>query len=256
MLVVAYGAGTNSTAMLIGMHERNQRPDLILFADTGAERPSTYTHLNAVNDWCLSIGFPEIVTVMQVKEDGSNNPLYELCIEKKMLPSLAYGFKSCSQKHKIAPQDKYVNNWQPAIDIWKSGQKVIKLIGYDAGETHRTNKDYTSKKYDFVYPLVEWNWGRDECVEAIDRAGLPQAGKSACFFCPSSKPKEILQLKREYPVLMAKALVMESNAELTSVKGLGRSFAWSEVVNYDDDQIDMFGFTQEVPCGCYDGESV
>jgi hypothetical protein len=253
MLIVAYGAGTNSTAMLIGLHERNQRPDLILFADTGAERPSTYEHLNVVNEWCLSVGFPEIVTVMQVKNDGAINPLYELCMDKKMLPSIAYGFKSCSQKHKIAPQDKYVNNWQPAKDVWKSGQKVTKLIGYDADETHRTNKDYESDKYVFSYPLVEWNWGRQECIEAINRAGLPQPGKSACFFCPSTKPKEILQLKREYPALMIKALAMESNAELTSVKGLGRNFAWAEVVKYDDDQADMFGFVQETPCGCYDG---
>jgi hypothetical protein len=32
-VVVAYGGGTNSTALLVGMHERQQRPDLILFAD-------------------------------------------------------------------------------------------------------------------------------------------------------------------------------------------------------------------------------
>jgi len=34
-LIVAYGAGTNSTAMLIEMQKRNVIPDLILFADTG-----------------------------------------------------------------------------------------------------------------------------------------------------------------------------------------------------------------------------
>ena len=47
--VVSYGAGTNSTAMLIGLHERGERPDLILFADTGGERPETYRHRDAVS---------------------------------------------------------------------------------------------------------------------------------------------------------------------------------------------------------------
>ena len=38
-IVVAYGMGVDSTAMLIGMYLRGLRPDLILFADTGGEKP-------------------------------------------------------------------------------------------------------------------------------------------------------------------------------------------------------------------------
>lgn len=34
-LIVSYGGGTNSTALLIGLLERAVVPDLILFADTG-----------------------------------------------------------------------------------------------------------------------------------------------------------------------------------------------------------------------------
>ena len=35
MNLVSFGGGTNSTAMLIGMFERQIPVDLILFADTG-----------------------------------------------------------------------------------------------------------------------------------------------------------------------------------------------------------------------------
>ena len=38
-LVVAYGLGVDSTAMLIEFVRRGIRPDLILFADTGGEQP-------------------------------------------------------------------------------------------------------------------------------------------------------------------------------------------------------------------------
>jgi 3'-phosphoadenosine 5'-phosphosulfate sulfotransferase (PAPS reductase)/FAD synthetase len=45
--IVAFGGGVDSTAMVIGLVNRNQPIDLILFADTGAERPETYKHILA-----------------------------------------------------------------------------------------------------------------------------------------------------------------------------------------------------------------
>ena len=40
--VVAWGGGTNSTAMIIGMYRRNIPIDIITFSDTGGEQPLTY----------------------------------------------------------------------------------------------------------------------------------------------------------------------------------------------------------------------
>ena len=235
--VVSYGAGTNSTAMLVGLYERGERPDLILFADTGGERPETNKHLEAVSKWCVSVVFPEIEIV-----SAPNVSLEEDCAKRGALPSVAYGFKTCSQRWKKQPQDKYLN---------QHGMKdATRLIGIDMDETRRA-KDYPNVRY----PLIEWGWGRDECVEAITRAGLPQPGKSACFFCPSSKPREILALKRDHPDLFARAVAMERNAELTHIKGLGRNFSWEELVKWNEAQIDMFNNPIESPCGCYDGDS-
>lgn len=250
--IVSYGAGTNSTAMLVGLHERGERPDLILFADTGGERPEIYRHRDTVSDWCESIGFPRIVTVQTQDREGNYFTLERRCVEHKMLPSIAYGFKACSEKHKRRPQDKYVNHWQPAKDAWATGERVVKFIGFDADEERRATIA-EDVKYAYRYPLIEWDWGREECVEAIARAGLPQPGKSACFFCPSSKPREILELGRTHPELLHRALAMEANAELTSVKGLGRSFAWADLVRYSEAQLDLFSHTPEIPCGCFDG---
>lgn len=248
--IVSYGAGTNSTAMLVGLHERGERPDLILFADTGGERPSTYAHLEIVNQWCKSVGFPEIISV---SKGGTPETLESNCLRCNMLPSIAYGFKGCSHKYKKEPQEQFANNNNECKSVWKSGEKIVKLLGFDADESRRAGIP-EDKKYIYRYPLIEWWWGREDCIEAIERAGLPQPGKSACFFCPSSKPREILALKREHPDLLARALAMEANAKLTTVKGLGRNFSWADLIAYDESQIDMFGFTQEMPCDCYDGE--
>ena len=46
MLVVSFGGGTNSTAMLVGMSERGIIPDAILFADTGGENEGFFRGRN------------------------------------------------------------------------------------------------------------------------------------------------------------------------------------------------------------------
>jgi hypothetical protein len=248
-VVVAYGGGTNSTALLVGMLERGERPDLILFADTGGEKPGTYAHTATVSNWCASVGFPRIETVRYANKAGQVITLYDKCISGKMLPSIAYGFKSCSEKWKRRPQDRYVSKWAPAQAAWDAGLKVVKLIGYDADEDRRAGIAEDAQ-YAYRYPLIEWGWDRDACVAAIQRAGLPQPGKSACFFCPNSTEDEIRALP---PELQQKAVAMEDNAELTTIAGLGRRFPWRDVIRSDKAQGRFDFGTPEMPCGCFDG---
>lgn len=250
--IVAFGGGVDSTAMVIGLVNNSEPIDLILFADTGAERPSTYEHIENFSKWLVSKGYPEIITVKRVTESGEYETLEQECLRAKALPSIAYGYKRCSQKHKIAPQDKYLNNWQPTIDCWKSGDKAIKYIGYDANEQHRADNaaKREDKKYDHIYPLIEWQWDREDCIEVIKQSGVKVPSKSACFFCPSSRPKEIVQLYEEYPDLLQRALAIEEQAELTSIKGLGRNYAWSEVVRMHKAQMTLPFGGFDLPCEC------
>lgn len=250
MIITAYGGGTNSTALLIECVKRGIKVDLIIFADTGGERPHTYKYVEIFSQWLVKQGFPEIITV---RKGGNNETLEEECARKNCLPPIAYGFKTCSQKYKMQPVDKFVNNYTQAKEVWRSGERIIKYIGFDADESHRVN-DYEDKKYTVEYPLVDWDMGRDECIETIKEAGLCLPGKSACFYCPSSKPSEIRQLAAVYPDLAERAVKMEENAHLTSIKGLGRNFAWKDLLNnqelFDDDG---YAHTPEMTCGCYDG---
>ena len=50
----------------------------------------------------------------------------------------------------------------------------------------------------YAYPLMEWGWDREACIRAIEAAGLPQPGKSSCFFCPSMRAEEIIDLREHY----------------------------------------------------------
>jgi hypothetical protein len=107
--------------------------------------------------------------------------------------------------------------------------------------------------------LIEWQWARKECVEAIARHGLPQAGKSSCFFCPAMKLREILRLRDQAPEYYQRAIALEENVKVKGPKeGLAFGTKWTEIVKADDDQLKLFDWLDKhdphhVPCGCYDG---
>lgn len=261
MNIVSFGGGTNSTAMLIGMWERKIPVDLILFADTGAEMPYTYEYVEIMNRWLKDHDMPEITVVKNIDKDGDIFNLEQECLRSGTLPSIAYGFKKCSLKHKVGPQDKFCNNYDPLKQIWSKGEKVNKYIGYDAGEEHRkTNAlvyDLQDKKYKKVYALIDWEWHREDCINKIQEYGLPLPGKSSCFFCPSMKKHEIKKLKKEHPELYDRAIGIERSAKdnLLTIQGLGRNYSWEDFINGVESQVSICGALGEldIACDCYDG---
>jgi len=237
MNIVSYGGGTNSTAMLFGLLERGERVDAITFADTGSEKPHTYEHVLVVSDWCVKVGFPAIETVRgDMPQQLLDKSLERECFRLGKLPAKAYGFSSCSDKWKMEPQRRYNKAFAAKHGIELSD--ITRLIGFDADEHSRVERGIENAHKRPVkerYPLYEWGWGREECIEAIDRAGLPQPGKSACYFCPSTKKPELLELRERYPELLSRAIEMEraaiageGQAPATTCAGLGRSFNWQE----------------------------
>lgn len=257
-LLINYGGGVNSTAIVVGLHEHSIRPDAIVFADTGGEKPDTYKYIERVSAWCNDRGFPRVTTVRVT--DGKHATLEERCLADKNLPSIAYGFKSCSMRWKADPVRKWVNHWDLAQDVWTAGGKVCQAFGFDAGEERRTHgkvNESDAKKYERWYPLIEWDWSREDCVEAIKRSGLAVPIKSSCFFCPSSRPKEVLWLKEHHPDLFKRAVAIEDAALETrppgsGIEGLGRDWSWKKFGRQDDVQGRLPFTSNHVPCECYD----
>lgn len=257
--IVSFGGGTNSTAILVGLWERKIYPSDIVFADTGGEKPETYAHMESLSAWLRSVDFPEITIVKgdqpQQLKDGT---LENECLRLGALPTKAMGFGGCSMKWKRDPFNKWVRSKYRHI-------RPLVFIGFDADEPHRAERSasYSEPLYDKSYPLIEWGWGRDECVEAIKRAGIGLPGKSSCFFCPSSKKHEILSLRDLHPDLLERALEIERRAmngegpaPKFRGKGLGRNFSWADFLKRDESQQKLFSDfgAPEVDCGCYDGD--
>lgn len=228
-LVVAYGMGVDSTALLIEFRRLGIRPDLILFADTGSEKAVTYAYRPVIDAWLARVGFPALHVVRYEPKNFKNYPPYrsleENLLTNATLPSLAFGFKSCSLKWKVAPQDAFVRTWRPAIECWAAGGRVRKVIGYDAGpaDLRRRNhaEDREDRDYDYWYPLIDWGLDREACKAIIMQERLPLPPKSACYFCPATKPAELADAP---PDELRKIVLIEARARprLHSIDGLWR----------------------------------
>lgn len=254
-LIIAYGGGLNSTAMLVGLRQRDIKPDLILFADTGAERPETYAHvqqISAITQLWWGLG----IEVVRSTYKGQPEGLDDECIRKSVLPSLAYGVKACSMKHKINPQQKLIRQWMRKQDI----PEAIQTVGYDANEGHRAvnKREIILSKKQMLrlwFPLIEWQWSRADCAREVAAAGLPVPGKSACYMCPASKRSEVLALRRDHPDLFSKALEIEQRAHATNriKRGLGgEANLWADWVQHEDNSPWLDLEPVHIPCGCID----
>jgi hypothetical protein len=254
-IVLSYGLGVDSTAMLVNLARLGDCPDLILFADTGAEKAATMAYLPVMQEWLAGVGFPP-VTVVRRKGCNGKYGYYETleqeCFTKRMFPSLAYHRNhSCATKWKVEPSERFIKAWQPARLAWSQGLPVIQLIGFEdeKHEIARCNRLPANDKYTYRMPLIEWGWTRARCIEEIQadpllneiaaRHGVPAVPpKSACYFCPASKPEELVQLQRTEPELLQRAIELEALVapKLTALGGLwGRSTksrpaSWTEFV--------------------------
>ncbi len=257
-IVVACGGGTNSAAVLVGCVEIGQHIDLITFSDTGGEKPETYTFVETLSEYCTAHGLPPITTLRAISPRRGFEGLYGMTWRNETLPSKAFGMKSCSQRYKIEPQEKFLNHWEPAKSCWSRGGKLLQVIGFDAGEERRA-KSYENDRNLFWYPLIDWRWTREECVQAIQRAGLPLPGKSACFFCPSMRKAEVLDLAVQHPLLFRRAVELEDRAltsgKCTTIKGLGRHWSWRTLAEADDAaRHQLPEVTCDTDCACFDGD--
>jgi hypothetical protein len=274
LLVVSYGLGLDSTAMLVEMRNRGMRPDLILFADTGAEKPETYAYLPIMQAWLRSVGFPEITVVRFAPTHATYRTLEGKCLTNETMPSLAYGKHSCALVFKVEVQVKYLRKHAAVRGLLAAGGRVVKCIGYDDSEADRNRRAkadravakkrlviadkincgqkpgadlWESQNCDYRYLLQDWNLERTQLAEIIVAAGLPVPCKSACFFCPASQPEEVVQLRLDHPELYARAVAIESlehtgkhavkrlAAGETIKHGLGMgNWAWSALANCSD----------------------
>lgn len=227
-VVLAYGIGVDSTALLVELESRGTPPDLVITGDPGVEKPETYAYQEMISAWMAARGIRYETVRYTPRRFKHWPPYYDLLanvLTNATLPSISLGRHSCSLKWKVAPQDAFLKQWEPAKAAWARGQKVIRLIGYDTSPADTRRYAHASTiandLFECRYPLREWGWDRAACIARIEAAGLPVPPKSSCFICGAMKPDEV----RALPAWCLRLIVLvEARAapRLRTVEGLWR----------------------------------
>jgi len=194
-MILNFGAGVNSTALVIECVKRKIPLDYVIFADTGSELPETYEHIERMKIWFKEKGI-KFVTV----KSKYGVSLYDYYYSHKMIPSRK--FRHCTDKFKITPITKFLKQFKT--------DGVMQLIGIANEERHRIRASKV-KWIKFGYPLCEWELDREGCENIIRKENMIMPVKSGCFMCPFQRKEAWTDLLKTHPELFAKARLMEEN---------------------------------------------
>lgn len=245
-IIVNLGLGVDSVSMLVAMVNQGIKPDLIMFADVGGERPETYAYFDFFNNWLQEQGFPEITRVAYTPVTAPYRTLEGNVLANETLPSISFRQKNCTLKFKSGVLDAWLlgrkgqnplPGWGPVKESLAKGIKPYKIISYDNGAIDgcRAINVTEDKNFRYLYPLrSHLKWTREDCITNIRKAGLPVPIKSSCFFCCSAKEYELAWYAHAHPDLLIRSLKIEDNARngkhgLANVRGLwGQKESWRE----------------------------
>ncbi len=198
--IVSFSGGKDSTAMLIRMLEKGMRVDDIVFADTRMEFPELYEYLDKVEDY---IG-RKITRLDEGDWDKWFFGIVKRGKHKGKMRGMPLRLYPCwhSREAKFKPLDKYMRGH-------------IRYLGYAIDEKHYKRKRIIDEyragfgKPDYVYPLVDWGWTEQYCIEYLKSKGLhnplyDKFNRLGCYLCPKQNKKALEILKRDYPELYAK----------------------------------------------------
>ena len=217
IVALAFGGGVQTAALALMLEAGDvdaPRPDVAIFADTGAEPPHVYETL----DWIRPmLSYPLVVTSLadlyqDTMDSAAGRPVPHMRSEGKIhvdIPAFYHGQitpRQCTSQYKIAPIHRAVRAW--------AGERPPRLhvqqyMGISTDESHRM-KDSRLQYIQHVYPLVDAGLTRADCRDylAAHHPGHP-VGKSSCFFCPFHGPAEWRSLATRYPELAERAADMD-----------------------------------------------
>lgn len=232
---LSYGGGTQSTAMLLMVIEGElERPDYVVFADTGSEMPHTYELVDLMKEKCKEAEL-EFVTV------AAAQPLHERYLERGTLPVI--GVRSCTSQWKIEPIKRFMRS---IVGMGRRKVLATSWIGITTDERRRATPS-SDQWTDRRYPLLEKHMSREDCIYYCEQKLGITVRKSGCFLCPYQSPHQWNKLKLEHPDLFEKSLELERKAKAKSgfKGGLWGSSRSIEAFNHTH-TLNDFGFEIQV----------
>jgi hypothetical protein len=255
MKIFSSGGGVQSTAALVLAAKCEIDFRTFVFANTGddSENPDTLDYVRNITMPYATENDIDFYEIRWIRRDGTFQSLrkriYEtersIPIPARMGDSGAPGNRSCTYDYKIRTVDRWIaeNNGK--------GKLVQVGLGITTDEIHRA-KIYEKEEVrgfikEIIYPLIDLNLSRSQCMSIIRKEGLPIPPKSSCYFCPFHTHTMWQDLKRRKPDLFDEAVKIEKHIQWKRKKVLGKDdvYLHPSLKPLDQAVLDQLSFFDE-----------
>jgi 3'-phosphoadenosine 5'-phosphosulfate sulfotransferase (PAPS reductase)/FAD synthetase len=225
--VTSVSGGKDSAAAVLHLREQ-EKPQRLVFFDTGWEHALTYTHLDYLQDafglpierWGCAVDLPEHLVEQAEKIEAvlgiPNSAFVRLCLKKTIFPRRTVRF--CTQFLKVFEAVKVIRQEHDA------GRLPINVVGIRAAESAARSKlgEYeVSPTLDCMVwrPLIRWS--EQDVIDIHRRHNikpnplyLQGASRVGCFPCIMARKAELRMVGRDAnrveAIRMLEAAVRES----------------------------------------------
>ena len=209
--IVSFSGGKDSTALLLGMIDRNMRIDEVINFDTGLEFPYMYDHINRIKTILdeKKIKF----STFKSKKGFEWFLLDKERLTKANMPMSGWGWPNinnrwCTAYLKTRNSDAYLKELRERYE-------VIQYIGIASDESKRMERKHHQNK-EYRYPLIEWGMTEQDCLNFCYDRGYDWGGlynlfnRVSCWCCPFQPLKELYKLWINFPDLWAQLKTWDS----------------------------------------------
>ena len=268
--VLSLGAGVQSTTLYLMAVEGavGPKPDVAIFADTCAEPPWVYQHL----DW-LERGFGDSIPIRRVSagdlvadvlrsRDGRSRfaslPLY---VRSKDGGRASMLRRQCTREYKIDPINREIRRLLGITTGQRAAGRydVEEWIGISLDEVQRC-KPSRHRWITTRWPLVaELQIRRHQCTGWLAERGYPEPRRSSCVICPFHDDRFWAWLKKNHPGQFGRAAAFDREVRKGKLRCvnedayLHRSLLPLDEIDFGEDtsnQLELaFGNECEGVCG-------
>jgi hypothetical protein len=215
---LSLGAGVQSSVLLmLAICGEIERPDHVVFSDTGWEPAAVYEHLKWLRRQCMKTGIPMHITradtprVQHIRDDALHGHRTKTGIVRLdgRMPLFVDDdtgregtiTRRCSREYKVQP----IRKLQRKLMGYKPGQRIPfsrceTMIGFSTDEKRRARPSQDVWN-DNLFPLItDVQMSRNDCQAWWDKH-YPhrRLQKSACIGCPFHTNAEWARMKVEAP---------------------------------------------------------
>lgn len=203
------GAGVqSSTVALLAETGKLEKPDFAIFADTQAETPDIYAHVDYIESL---ISFPLIRVTAGSLETAAlavhRNSITGVATVGRELPVFysAHGKRQLAQRRctttfKVEPIRRHLHRYiKTGVTQW------FGISTDEAGRMRESDVQYIANRY----PLIELGMSRLDCVDWLQKNGFRVPNKSSCYFCPFHRDATWQFMKEHQPDQFNRAVAFE-----------------------------------------------